>query len=150
MSNRHKLCEHIALHGKLYAYEGRVTIDQHLSGQVKPIFVAENLIPTVGRQYILSNSLANIDTVKIGDDGSARSLSDTDLKNPLFSASPTDKRVTGTKRITELLVGVNEANFTHREFGVFAGSTLISTLAIADWVKDNTKTRTYIHELGWF
>jgi len=136
--------------GRLYAYDGKVTIDEHLSGQIKPAFVLPNLIVTVGKTYILENSPADIDEVKLGDGATARTVIMTDIVNELFSAAPTDARVTGTKRITELFVGVSEANFTHREIGIFANSTLISTLVITpEFEKTTAKTRTYIHELGW-
>jgi hypothetical protein len=137
------------LKGKLYIYKGKVTIDEHLSGQVQPSHVINNLMPTVGRVYTLTESLSNIDEVRLGDDNTARVSSDMDLYNPLFTAYPTDKRVVGTKRITELFVGVNEANFMHREIGIFAEGALISTLVMSDFEKTTAKTRTYIHEMGW-
>ncbi len=147
------LYESLGLKGTLFAYDEKVTIDEHIAGTKTPAFVSPNLIPTVGRQYILgstSGSLADIDACCLGDDGSVRASTDTDLKNLQFTASPTDARVTGTKRYTELFVGTSEANFTHREFGVKAGTTLISTIVIDPaFEKTTAKTRTYIHELGW-
>lgn len=138
--------------GQLFAYDRRITIAEHLSGRYKPALLIRNLVPTVGRVFILSGgSLADIDNVKIGDDGSTRLATDTDLNNPLYECFPTDYRVVGTRRITELLIGASEANFIHREIGIFAGTTLISTLKILpEFEKTITKTRTYIHEMGWF
>ena len=138
--------------GRLYAYDGRVTIDQHLSGQIKPVFVLPNLMPTVGKQFLVgTGSLGDIDAVKLGGDGTARTAGLTDIISEQFSASPTDSRVVGTKRVVELYVGTGEANFTHREIGLFAGTTLISTLVITpEFVKTTAKTRSYIWEGGWF
>ena len=138
--------------GRLYAYDGRVTIDQHLSGQIKPVFVLPNLMPTVGKQFLVgTGSLGDIDAVKLGGDGTARAASMTDIVNSLFSASPTDARASGTKRVVELYVGTAEANFTHREIGLFAGTVLISTLVISpEFVKTVLKTRSYIYEIGWW
>jgi hypothetical protein len=136
--------------GRLYVYDGKVTIDEHLQVTKEPIQQINNLIPIAGRVFILTQSLSQINECVVGDNGSTRTLGDTDLKNPLFSAVPTDYRVSGTKRITELFVGINEANFTHREFGIKANGTLISTLAIGEFEKTTAKTRTYIHEMGWF
>ena len=136
--------------GILYAYDGRVTIEQHLSGRIKPALVLPNLMPTVGRVGVLNGLLASIDEVKLGDDGSARTAGMTDLVSEQFSASPTDQRVSGTKRYTELYVGSAEANFTHREIGIFSGTTLISTLVIdPEFEKTTAKTRTYIWTCGW-
>lgn len=150
MQNEHKLIEKMPS-GRLFAYEGRVTIDEHLAGLCTTVSVAKNLIPTVGRVHMLTQSAADIDTLAIGDNGSARALSDQDLKNRLFTAVPTDSRIVGTKKVMELFVGINEANFVHREFGAFAGETLISTLIIApEFEKTTAKTRTYIWEMGWF
>ena len=138
--------------GQLFAYDRRVTIAEHLQQRFKPNLFLGNLVPTVGRVYILGGGvLSAIDNVKIGDDGSTRLAADTDLNNPLYECFPTDYRVVGTRRITELLVGTSEANFTHREIGIFAGTTLISTLKILpEFEKTIVKVRTYIHEMGWF
>ena len=138
--------------GTLYAYDGRVTIDGHLSGLYEPVLVLPNLIPTAGRAYLVTEgSIGDIDTVKLGADGTTRAMGQTDLFSPQFAASPTDMRVSGTKRIVELFVGVEEANgFMHREIGFFAGSTLISTLRIVpEFEKTSAKTRTYIYSIGW-
>ena len=143
------LHEPIDMKGRLYIYEGRVTIDQHLAG-VEPLQVIDNLIPTVGRVYALTNALSNINACVLGASNAAREMSDTDLKIPLFSATPTDKRVIGTVRITELFIGIAEANFTIREFGVKANGVLISTLVINPAVEKTTaKTYTFIHAMGW-
>ena len=151
--SKKQLTEPFPIKGTLYVYDGKVTIDEHLAGIKTPAFVINNLIPTVGRAYIMGGSgesLADIDACCLGDNATARALSDTDLKSLIFTASPTDARVSGTKRITELFVGINEANFTHREFGLKANGTLISTLVLTpEFVKTTAKTRTYIHSLGW-
>ena len=150
MQNEHKLAERMPS-GRLFAYDGRVSIEEHLAGLCSPKSITNNLIPIAGRVHLLTLSPANIDTLAIGDNGSARSLADEDLKNKLFTAAPTDSRIVGTKKIMELFVGINEANFIHREFGAFAGGTLISTLIIApEFEKTTAKTRTYIWEMGWF
>lgn len=145
------MIEQIKLSGRLFVYEGRASISQHLVGSAKPTAVIDNMMPTAGRAWLMGGgSLSDIDAVKIGDDATARQMSQTDLFNSLFSASPTSFRVVDTKRVTELFVGVGVANFTHREIGIFAGSVLVSTLVIdPEFTKDVTKTRTYIHEMGW-
>ena len=144
--------EPMTIKGVLFAYDGKIIIDQHLSGQARPVFVLPNLMPTVGRAFLVdSGSIGDIDTVKLGDDGTARTAGLTDIISEQFSASPTDSRVVGTKRVVELYVGTAEANFTHREIGLFAGTTLISTLVITpEFVKTTAKTRSYIWEGGWF
>ena len=144
------LHEPLTLKGRLFVYEGRVTIDDHLSG-AQPVRIIDNLISTVGRVYILTESLADIDACCLGDNGGARTAGDTALKNQLFSATPTDKRVVGTVRITELFIGIAEANFTIREFGIKASGTLISTLIVDPALeKTSAKTYTFIHSCGWF
>lgn len=143
------LYEPLNLKGRLFIYEGRVSIDQYLQG-AKPLRTIDNLIPTAGRVYILTNSLADIDEAVLGDDDTPRTDADEDLYNELFSATPTDKRVVGTVRITELFIGVAEANFDIAEFGIKANGVLISTLVV-DPVLEKTSAKTYtlIHSCGW-
>ena len=137
--------ERITPKGVLYVYEGKVTIDDFLRGQ-KPSLVINNLIPDIGRNHILDEMQGLIDEVVIGDDDSERSRDDEDLKSEQFSAFPTDKRRVGQQLITELFVGTDEANFTHREFGIKVDGQLMSTLVIEpEFEKDSNKTRTYIH-----
>lgn len=143
------LHEPLNLKGRLFIYGGRVTIDDFLNG-AKPLRIIDNLIPTVGRVYILTESLSDINEVALGSNGAARNLSDTDLKTPLFSATPTDKRVVGTVRITELFIGVAEANFNIAEFGIKANGVLISTLVVNPVLeKTSAKTYTLIASMGW-
>ena len=145
----HNLTEEIGIKGQLHIFEGRVTIDDYLAGK-KPLQTIDNLMPTVGRVYALTGSLANIDECCLGSNGGARSASDTDLLTELYSAYPTDKRVVGTTRITELFIGIAEANFTIREFGIKAEDNLISTLIISPEIEKTTaKTYTFIHTMGW-
>lgn len=137
--------------GTLYVYTGKVTIDEHLSRQKEPAFVLPNMIVTTGRQYLINTGpLTDINIVKLGDDGTARSLGLIDLVSPQFTAGPTDIRISGTQIIIELFVGVEEANFIHREIGLFAGEVLISTLKVVpEFEKTTAKTRTYLYTLGW-
>ena len=145
----HKMTEEIGIKGRLHIYEGRVTIDDHLAG-VEPLQSINNLMPTVGRQYALTGSLSNIDESCLGSNGGARSASDTELLTEIYTAYPTDKRVVGTTRITELFIGAAEANFTIREFGLKAEGSLISTLVVTpEIVKTSAKTYTFIHVMGW-
>ena len=145
----HKLFEEIGMKGKLLIYEGRVTINDYLAG-AEPTHTINNLMPTAGRQYALTGSLSNIDECCLGSNGGARAASDTDLLTNLYTAYPTDKRVVGTTRITELFIGMAEANFTIREFGIKAEGSLISTLVVSpDIVKTTAKTYTFIHVMGW-
>ena len=151
-----RLHELLALRGVLHVYDGKVTIDLHLSGRIKPTLILCNLIPDVGRAYILGNgnSFSDISQVALGDNGTAKTRADTQLNNERFRAGPTDWRVVGLQRFTEFFVGINDANFTHREFGLFAGTNIgganegtpLSLLVITpEWEKTEALTRTYIH-----
>lgn len=145
----HKLIEEMGMKGRLHIYGGRVTIDDYLAG-AQPLQTIDNLMPTVGRYYALTGSLSNINEVMLGSNGGARSAADTELLTELYTAYPTDKRVVGTARITELFIGISEANFTIREFGIKAEGSLISTLVVSpDIVKTTAKTYTFIHVMGW-
>lgn len=136
--------------GTLYAYDGYVSIDEHIAGLKEPALILHNMIPTVGRTHILNNGVTGIDTVCLGDSAAARALTDTDLKSLQFSASATDTRLSGAKWYTQIYLPTTSANFTHREIGIKDGTVLISTLVIDPaFTKDASATRTYIHELGW-